>query len=74
VGVEMRVRQASEKRFDEAGHGGFADPAESQATKSDAELDGCNEVIQLLMKFLDGARADAVGGDELLKAGFADAD
>ena len=55
-------------------HGGFADPAESQAGERDAELHGGDEVVELLMELLDGARADAVRSQQLLEPGLADAD
>ena len=40
----------------------------------DAELHGVEDLIQLLMELLDGARANTVRGDHLLQPGLADAD
>ncbi len=57
-----------------SGHGGFADPAQSEAGDGDAKLHGVENVVELLMKLLDGARADAVGRNHLLQPRLADAD
>ena len=72
--VELRVRQWTEQRLQHVGDGGFADPAQGEAGDSDAELHGVEDMIELLMEFLDGARADAMRGDHLLQPRFAHAD
>ena len=71
VRVEPGVRQGQEQRFQNAGHGGLADPAQSQAGHRDAELHGVEDVVELLMELLDGARADAVRRYHLLQSRFA---
>jgi hypothetical protein len=55
------------------GQSGLANPSQRQTGDGDAELDGVEYVIELLMKLLDGARPDAMGGNQLLQTRFADA-
>ncbi len=74
VRVKLGVGQTDEQRLQHAGHGGLADPAQGQAGERDAELHRGNELVELLVELLDRAGADAVGGNELLQPGFADAD
>ena len=76
VGVNRGVRDFVNETegFDQAGHHGFADPAESQADDGDAELHAVHDFIEMLMQALHDAGADASGLDELLDAGIAHAD
>ena len=74
VGVDLGVRQVDESGSKDVGHGGFADPAQGQAGQGDAKLHGVDELVELLMQLLDGARADAVRRNQLLQPGFAHAD
>ena len=74
VGVEGGVGDGLEPASKEAGDDGFADPAEGEAAEGDAELDGGEKVVEVLLEAADGARSEDVLGDELLDAGFADAD
>ncbi len=55
------------------GDGGFADPAQGQAADGDAELHGVQDLIQLLMELLDGARTNTMRGDHLVQPGLAHA-
>ena len=73
MGKDVRVRQTSEDRLQDSGEGGFADPAKSEAGDRDAKLNGVKNVVELLMKLLDGASPDSVGGDKLLQTRLADA-
>lgn len=59
---------------DGVGYGGFADPAEGEAGYSDSELDGGEEFVDGVLELEGGAGARPAKGDELLDAGFADAD
>jgi len=68
-----RIREAGEKRLQHVSHGGLADPAQGQAGESYAELHSGDELVEALMELLDSAGPDAVGGNELLQPGFADA-
>ncbi len=74
VGVDDGVGDGLEPAFKEAGDDGFADPAEGEAAEGDAELDGGEEVVEVLLEAADGACSEDILGDELLDAGFADAD
>ena len=74
VGVDGRVGDGLEPSSEEAGDDGFADPAEGEAAEGDAELDGGEEVVEVLLEAADGAGSEDVLGDELLDAGLADAD
>ena len=71
--VKVRVRQAGKQRLDHVSDRGFADPAECEAGDGDAELHGIEDVIELLVEFLDGAGADALRRDHLLHARLAHA-
>jgi hypothetical protein len=55
-------------------HGFFADPAESEASHGDAELDAVQDFVEFVVQFADGARADASFFNELLEARVSDAD
>ena len=68
------VRKAGHDLSEGVGDGGLADPAESERAERDAELDGGEEVVQVLLEALDGAGAGDAERDELLKAGVAHAD
>ena len=68
------MRDGLEPSSKEAGDDGFADPAEGEAAEGDAELDGGEEVVEVLLEAADGACSEDFLGDELLDAGFADAD
>ena len=74
VGIEGGVGQCLEPVPEEAGDDGFADPAEGEAAEGDSELDGGEEVVEVLLEAADGACSEDVLSDELLDAGFADAD
>jgi len=45
---------------------GFADPAESQADDSDAELDAVDDFVEMLMEGVGRCGSDTSGLDELL--------
>ncbi len=74
MGVERRVRQRSKQRLQHVGQRGFTEPAQSQAGDGHAELHCAEDVVEFLMKLLNGARANAVRCDHLLNSGFADTD
>jgi len=76
VGIDrgMRNLMNEAETFDQAGDHGFADPAESQADDSDAELDAVDDFVEMLMEALDDAGSDTSGLDELLNSGVANAD
>ena len=46
----------------------------ARRAEGDAELDGGEEVVEVLLEAADGACSEDILGDELLDAGFADAD
>ena len=74
VRVEPGVGQGTEQRLQNAGHRGLADPAQGQTGHGDAELHGVEDVVELLMELVDGARAQAVGRDHLLQPRLAHVD
>ena len=74
VGVEGGVGKVLKPLFEEAGDDGLADPAEGEAAEGDAELDGGEKFVEVLLKTADGTCSEDFLGDELLDAGFADAD
>ena len=59
---------------EDVGDGGLADPAEGEGGEGDAELDGREELVDGVLELEGGTSAGAPEGDELLDAGFADAD
>ena len=74
MGVEDGVGNTADQGFDEACQYGLAQPSEGKAGDGDSELDSVDHAAELLMEFEDSAGTDAAGFDELLDAGFADAD
>ena len=72
--VCRRLRQQVDPAEDNIGGQRFADPANSQRAESDAELDGGEEVLKLVLKAPNGARAGNLGGEKLLDARIAGAD
>ncbi len=58
---------------DQARDHGLADPAESQADHGDAQLNAVHDLVEMLVKALDDARANPSRGDELLDASIAHA-
>src|ERR1700722_15663310 len=74
MGVDGGVRDAADPALEETGENGLAQPAQSQAGNGDSGLNSVDDAAELLMEFEDGAGAGAMGFDELLDAGFADAD
>ena len=79
VGVERgrvpEVRETMPRRTeDDAGDGGFADPAKGECGERDPELDRREELIDGVLELECGAGTGAAKGDELLDAGLADAD
>ncbi len=71
--VKLRMGQRAEQGFQHVSHGSFADPAQGQAGNRHSELDRIEDVVELLMELLDGARADAVRRNHLLQSRLADA-
>src|ERR1019366_574302 len=71
VRVEPGVGQQKEQRFQNAGHRGLADPAQGQTGHRDAELHGVKDMVELLMKLLDGTLAQAVRRYHLLQSRLA---
>ena len=52
----------------------FAEPAQGQRAKGDAELDGGEKVVQVALQAANGAGAGDGGGQHLLDAGVAERD
>src|SRR5579872_211860 len=75
VGVDGDVGKALHEvqAADQAGDHGLANPAEGQADHGDAELNSVDDFVEMLVKALHDARADASRLNELLDAGVADA-
>ena len=75
MGVDGRVRDSVDELhpFHEARDHGFADPAESQADHGDAQLNSVHDLVEMLVKTLDDARANPARSDELLDASIAHA-
>ena len=75
VGVDRGVRNSVNEThpFDQAGDHGLADPAEGEADHGDPKLDAVHHFVEVLVKALHDARADASRGNELLDAGIAHA-
>ena len=71
MSVEGRVGHAADPDLEQSGQNRLAQPAQRQAGDGDPELHAVYDAAELLVKFEDGAGADAVGGDQLLDAGFA---
>ena len=59
---------------DGVSYGGFAYPTKGEACDRDSELDGGEELVDGVLELEGGAGAGTADGDELLDAGFADAD
>lgn len=56
------------------GDGGFTDPAQSQGGERYSKLDGGQEFVDRVLELKDRDGTGATMGDQLLDAGFADAD
>jgi len=67
-----RVGEQAHPVQEDAGHQGFADPAQGQRTKGDAELHGGKKIVELPLQQAHGARAGYTVGQHLLDACFAD--
>ena len=74
MSVDRRMGDASDPGLEQARQNRLAQPAQGQAGDGDSQLHAVDDAAELLVKFEDGAGADAVGFDQLLDAGFAHAD
>src|SRR6202451_390448 len=74
VGVNLRVGDLAERFREDTGQHGFADKTESQAYDCDSQLNTVDYFVEVSVQLLDNAGADAPGFDQLLNAGFANAD
>ncbi len=79
VGVDDGVRRKDgEQRAasveEHLGDGGFAQPAEGERGEGDAELDGGEEVVDVVLEVEGGAGAGTAEGEQLLHARLAHAD
>jgi hypothetical protein len=73
-GVGLGERELVKPTKEDGRGEGFADPAEGKRAEGYAELDGGEEVVEVLLETADGARAGNASGDHLLNASFADGD
>ena len=73
MGIKAGIGESDEERFQHVSDGRLADPAKREAGDGNAELHGIENMIELLMEFLDGAGADAMSGNHLLDARLAHA-
>ena len=73
VRVKLRVRKRTEQRLQHVRHRSLADPAQAEAGNRHSKLHCVEDVVELLMQLLDGARADAVRRNHLLQSRLADA-
>ena len=71
--VKSRVRQRQEQRLQHVRYRRFADPAQRQAANGHSKLHGIEDMVELLMELLDGARADAMRRNHLLQSRLAHA-
>ena len=69
-----RLRQQVDPAEDDVGGQRLADPADRQRARGDAQLNGGQEVLELVLKAANGARAGNLGGEKLLDARVAGAD
>ena len=74
VFAKVRFPLHDRDRAHQAGHHGLADPSQGETDHGDAQLDTVDDLIEILVKALNDAGADAAGIDQLLNARIADAD
>ena len=74
MGVDGSVRQLSKRLLQHASQGTLAEPAKGKARHGDAQLHAVEHLVEFAVELPDGAGADALGLDELLDPGIADAD
>ena len=74
MGVDYRVRDATDPALEQSRQNRLAQPAQGQAGDGDSQLHTVHDAAELLVEFENGASAGAVGFDQLLDAGFAHAD
>src|SRR5690242_11591784 len=74
MGVNAGVGHIGQQVLKHARHHRLANPAQEQAGEVDAKLHSGPNLSQALMQFLNGARANAAGLDQLLQARIAHAD
>jgi hypothetical protein len=72
VGIDRYMRNLSDPLREDIRQDRFSNPAQAQAGDGNAKLNSVNDFVDILVKALDDARANAPSFDELLDTSLAD--